>query len=217
MRPDSWLQIRAPREATGEGMRRRAVARALCAFQGRRDTLYRVRGVNEPLEIGQAPQAAFTCRDMDAIDLYGRARRAPGGGDRVGRRERAGWATRPRETLGRIGEGPRSDHVEILSPCVRCMDKRASRRHNSLQTEQGAFGAGTGIIIGRNRERNRERVRFRHNCPNPPFGRETHVDGAWQDPDAFGRAARDLFPRNNTLGSRINWHVAESPPWAESG
>ena len=26
------------------------------------------------------------------------------------------------------------------------------------------------------------------------------MDGAWQDPDAFGRAARDLFPRNNTLG-----------------
>ena len=129
-------------------------------------------------------------RDMDAIDLYGRGTSAPGGGDRVGRRERAGWAPRPRESLGRIGEGPRSDHVEILSPCVRCMDKRASRRHNSLQTEQGAFGAGTGIIIGRNRERNRDRVRFRHNCPNPPFGRETHVDGAWLDPDAFGRAAR---------------------------
>ena len=51
-----------------------------------------------------------------------------------------------------------------------------------------------------NRERNRERVRFRHNCPNPPFGRETHVDGAWLDPGAFGRATRDLFPRSNDTG-----------------
>ena len=53
-------------------MPRRAVARALYAFQGRRDTLYRIRSPNEPLEIGPAPQPAFTCRDMDAIDLYGR-------------------------------------------------------------------------------------------------------------------------------------------------
>ena len=106
-----------------------------------RDTLYRIRGANEPLEIGQAPQPAFTCRDMDAIDLYGRVQhvgaravviRQAGGSAPAGR-----LATR--ESLGRIGEGPRSDHVEILSPCVRCMDKTASRRHNSLRTEQGAF------------------------------------------------------------------------------
>ena len=55
-------------------MRRRAVARALCAFQGRRDTLYRIRSANEPLEIGQAPQAASACATVDAIDLYGRVR-----------------------------------------------------------------------------------------------------------------------------------------------
>jgi lipoprotein-anchoring transpeptidase ErfK/SrfK len=72
--PDSWLQIRAPWEATGEGMPRRAVARALYAFQGRRDTLYRIRSPNEPLEIGQAPSGCIRMRDMDAIDLYGRVR-----------------------------------------------------------------------------------------------------------------------------------------------
>ena len=148
--------------------------------------------------------------------LWPRARRRPGGGDRVGRRERRLGAS-PRESLGRIGEGPRSDHVEILSPCVRCMDKRASRGHNPLEVRTGRIGAGTGIIIGRNRERNRERVRFRHNCPNPPFGRETHVDGAWLDPDAFGRAARDLFPRNRYARVENQLACAESPPWAESG
>ena len=107
---------------------------------------------------------------------------------------------RARRSLGRIGAGPRSDHVEILSPCVRCMDKRASRRHNPAEVRTGRIGAGTGIFTGRNRHRNRERVRFRHNCPNPPFGRETHVDGAWLGPDAFGRATRDLFPRSNDTG-----------------
>jgi hypothetical protein len=58
-------------------------------------------GANEPLEIGPAPQPAFTCRDMDAIDLYGRVHvGAPGGGDRVGRRERAGRAPRPARESG---------------------------------------------------------------------------------------------------------------------
>ena len=82
----------------------------------------------------------------------------------------------------------------------RRMDKRASRRHNPAEVRTGRIGAGTGIFTGRNRHRNRERVRFRHNCPNPPFGRETHVDGAWLGPGAFGRATRDLFPRSNDTG-----------------
>jgi lipoprotein-anchoring transpeptidase ErfK/SrfK len=55
-------------------MRRRAVARALYAFQGRRDTLYRIRGANGPLEIGPSSSGCIRMRDMDAIDLYGRVR-----------------------------------------------------------------------------------------------------------------------------------------------
>ena len=35
---------------------------------------YRIRSANEPLEIGQAPQAASACATVDAIDLYGRMR-----------------------------------------------------------------------------------------------------------------------------------------------
>jgi lipoprotein-anchoring transpeptidase ErfK/SrfK len=56
-------------------MPRRAVARALYAFQGRRDTLYRIRSPNEPLEIGgHVSSGCIRMRDMDAIDLYGRVR-----------------------------------------------------------------------------------------------------------------------------------------------
>jgi len=72
--PDSWLQIGDPREATGEGMRRRAVARALCAFQGRRDTLLPY--PQRQRAVGDRPGSSgcIRMRDMDAIDLYGRVR-----------------------------------------------------------------------------------------------------------------------------------------------
>lgn len=174
--PDSSLQIRAPR---GEAKRE-------CDAVPLRVRSAPSRAARHPLPYPEAPAGdppgSSACIHMP----------------RHGR-DRPLWP-RARRSLGRIGAGPRSDHVEILSPCVRCMDKRASRRHNPAEVRTGRIGAGTGIFTGRNRHRNRERVRFRHNCPNPPFGRETHVDGAWLGPGAFGRATRDLFPRSNDTG-----------------
>ena len=141
-----------------------------------------------PAEIRQAPQPAFTCRDMDATDLYGRVH--------VGI-----WAqSRARYSAAIMSKSCRHAYVASISG-------RAAAQSSEVRT--GRIGAGTGIITGRNRYRNRERVRFRHNCPNPPFGRETHVDGAWLGPGAFGRATRDLFPRSNDTGRRINRHGAE--------
>jgi lipoprotein-anchoring transpeptidase ErfK/SrfK len=53
-------------------MRRRAVARALCAFRGHRDALYRIRGANGAVGDRPGSSGCIRRRDMDAIDLYRR-------------------------------------------------------------------------------------------------------------------------------------------------
>jgi lipoprotein-anchoring transpeptidase ErfK/SrfK len=50
-------------------------ARALYLFDGKKDTLYRLHGTNEPMTIGQAVSSGCVRMfNQDVIDLYGRAR-----------------------------------------------------------------------------------------------------------------------------------------------
>ncbi len=50
-------------------------ARALYLYQGKRDTIYRIHGTNEPTEIGHdASSGCIRMRDIDVIDLYNRAK-----------------------------------------------------------------------------------------------------------------------------------------------
>jgi lipoprotein-anchoring transpeptidase ErfK/SrfK len=48
-------------------------ARALYLFEGKRDTLYRIHGTNEPEKIGQAVSSGcIRMRNVDVVDLYNR-------------------------------------------------------------------------------------------------------------------------------------------------
>ena len=50
-------------------------ARALYLYQGKKDTLYRIHGTNEPDEIGQSVSSGcIRMRDLDVIDLYNRVK-----------------------------------------------------------------------------------------------------------------------------------------------
>src|SRR5271165_6493623 len=55
------------------GMENPLGARALYLFQGRKDTLFRIHGTNEPKSIGKAVSSGcIRMMDADVIDLYGR-------------------------------------------------------------------------------------------------------------------------------------------------
>jgi lipoprotein-anchoring transpeptidase ErfK/SrfK len=48
-------------------------ARALYLFQGKKDTLFRIHGTNDPSSIGHAVSSGcIRMLDSDVIDLYGR-------------------------------------------------------------------------------------------------------------------------------------------------
>jgi lipoprotein-anchoring transpeptidase ErfK/SrfK len=48
-------------------------ARALYLFQGKKDTLFRIHGTNDPSSIGKAVSSGcIRMLDSDVIDLYGR-------------------------------------------------------------------------------------------------------------------------------------------------
>jgi lipoprotein-anchoring transpeptidase ErfK/SrfK len=61
-----------PRHMEG-GMENPLGARALYLFQGKKDTLFRIHGTNEPNSIGKAVSSGcIRMLDSDVIDLYGR-------------------------------------------------------------------------------------------------------------------------------------------------
>jgi len=61
-----------PRHMEG-GMENPLGARALYLFQGKKDTLFRIHGTNEPSSIGKAVSSGcIRMLDSDVIDLYGR-------------------------------------------------------------------------------------------------------------------------------------------------
>jgi lipoprotein-anchoring transpeptidase ErfK/SrfK len=61
-----------PRHMEG-GMENPLGARALYLFQGKKDTLFRIHGTNEPNSIGKAVSSGcIRMMDADVIDLYGR-------------------------------------------------------------------------------------------------------------------------------------------------
>ena len=61
-----------PRHMDG-GMENPLGARALYLFQGKKDTLFRIHGTNEPNSIGKAVSSGcIRMLDADVIDLYGR-------------------------------------------------------------------------------------------------------------------------------------------------
>ena len=61
-----------PRHMDG-GMENPLGARALYLFQGKKDTLFRIHGTNEPSSIGKAVSSGcIRMLDSDVIDLYGR-------------------------------------------------------------------------------------------------------------------------------------------------
>jgi lipoprotein-anchoring transpeptidase ErfK/SrfK len=70
-----WPHL-APRAGGMEGGPNNPLgARALYLYQGGRDTLYRIHGTNEPESIGrQASSGCIRMRNIDAIDLYNRAK-----------------------------------------------------------------------------------------------------------------------------------------------
>src|SRR6202034_75938 len=55
------------------GMENPLGARALYLFQGKKDTLFRIHGTNDPSSIGKAVSSGcIRMLDSDVIDLYGR-------------------------------------------------------------------------------------------------------------------------------------------------
>ena len=54
------------------GMENPLGARALYLFQGKKDTLFRIHGTNDPSLIGKAVSVRIRMLDSDVIDLYGR-------------------------------------------------------------------------------------------------------------------------------------------------
>ncbi len=70
-----WPHL-APRAGGMEGGPNNPLgARALYLYQNGRDTLYRIHGTNEPESIGrQASSGCIRMRNIDAIDLYNRAK-----------------------------------------------------------------------------------------------------------------------------------------------
>jgi lipoprotein-anchoring transpeptidase ErfK/SrfK len=55
------------------GMENPLGARALYLFQGKKDTLFRIHGTNDPSSIGHAVSSGcIRMLDSDVIDLYGR-------------------------------------------------------------------------------------------------------------------------------------------------
>jgi lipoprotein-anchoring transpeptidase ErfK/SrfK len=70
-----WPHL-APRAGGMEGGPNNPLgARALYLYQNGRDTLYRIHGTNEPETIGrQASSGCIRMRNIDAIDLYNRAK-----------------------------------------------------------------------------------------------------------------------------------------------
>jgi hypothetical protein len=98
-----------------------------------------------------------------------------------------------------MGQGLRSDHVEILSPCEGCMDRRASRRHNCLQTEQGAFALEQGQLSAITGSGTGTAFVFATIAPIRQLAAKLMWTAHGSTPTLSDQAARELFPR--TLAS----------------